>query len=292
MAKITDKIEKRFKTELKKYQNVLAAAKVRDINESDTVTIIKDMLSDVFGYDKYSDITTEYAIKNSYCDLAVKVDNELQFLIEVKAIGLNLKDNHVKQAVDYGANQGIDWVILTNGITWKLFRLYFNKPIEHKLVFEMDLLEYDNKDSRVFDMIFTLSKEGMAKSAIDEYYQKKAALNRFTIAAIMQSEPIIKVIKKELKQIHKNIKVENQELCEIIRNDVIKRDIIEDERSAAVTKRINRTKKAQKKNNCVEISDTKQNQNTTSCSDQSLAESQESELIVENRNISPEHSVE
>jgi len=277
---------------LKKYQAVLAAAKARDINESDTVTIVKDMLADIFGYDKYAEITTEYAIKSTYCDLAIKVDNELRFLIEVKAIGLNLKDNHVKQAVDYGANQGIDWVILTNGITWKLFRLYFNKPIEHKLVFDMDLLEYDNKDSRVFDMIFTLSKEGMAKSAIDEYYQKKAALNRFTIAAIMQSEPIIKVIKKELKQIHKNIKVENNELCEIIRNDVIKRDIIEDERSVAVTKRINRTKKAQKKNNCVEIADAKQGQTIPVCSEKPIEGSHESKPISENSIISPDHAVE
>ena len=50
---IPKKIDDRIKVGLKKYQPVLANAKLRDVGEADTVTIIKDMLSDVFGYDKY-----------------------------------------------------------------------------------------------------------------------------------------------------------------------------------------------------------------------------------------------
>jgi hypothetical protein len=40
-----------------KFQQVLNLAKDRDVNEADTVSIIKDMLADIFGYDKYLDIT-------------------------------------------------------------------------------------------------------------------------------------------------------------------------------------------------------------------------------------------
>ena len=43
---------------LKKFQPIIKKAKAADINESDTVTIIVDMLSDVFGYDKYAEITS------------------------------------------------------------------------------------------------------------------------------------------------------------------------------------------------------------------------------------------
>ena len=56
-------------------------------------------------------------------DLAIKVDGKLALLIEVKAIGLELKDGHVKQAVDYAANQGCDWVVLTNGMIWRVYKL-------------------------------------------------------------------------------------------------------------------------------------------------------------------------
>ncbi|MDI6632248.1 MAG: type I restriction enzyme HsdR N-terminal domain-containing protein [Thermoanaerobacteraceae bacterium] len=112
------KIEDRLKRGIKRYQPILSSAKSRDVNESDTVTIIKDILSDVFGYDKYSEITSEYSIRGTYCDLAIKIDNELRMLIEAKAIGSELKDGFVKQAVDYAANQGIEWVVLTNGDIW------------------------------------------------------------------------------------------------------------------------------------------------------------------------------
>jgi predicted type IV restriction endonuclease len=53
-------------------------------------------------------------------DLATKINGKLQTLIEVKAFGIELKDWQVKQAVDYAANQGVDWVLLTNGLLWRV----------------------------------------------------------------------------------------------------------------------------------------------------------------------------
>ena len=114
MANVPQKVANRVASGIKRFQPVLQAAKSRDVGESDTVTIIVDILADVFGYDKYAEITSEHAIKGTYCDLATKIDGVLQMLIEVKAIGLDLKDQHVKQAVDYAANQGVDWVVLSD----------------------------------------------------------------------------------------------------------------------------------------------------------------------------------
>jgi hypothetical protein len=39
--------------------------------------------------------------------LAVKIDEDIRFLVEAKAIGVLLKDTHVKQAIDYGANREV-----------------------------------------------------------------------------------------------------------------------------------------------------------------------------------------
>ncbi len=107
MANVPSRIADRITSGIKRFQPILAAAKSRDVGESDTVTIVVDMLSDVFGYDKYSEITSEHAIRGTFCDLATKIDGVLQLLIEVKAIGLELKDQHVKQAVDYASNQAL-----------------------------------------------------------------------------------------------------------------------------------------------------------------------------------------
>jgi hypothetical protein len=92
MAGVPKKVADRLSKTVGAFQRILAEAKDRDVNESDTVTIVTDFLANVFGYDKYSDITTEQAIRGTFCDLAVKQDGKVQFLIEVKAIGLTLRD--------------------------------------------------------------------------------------------------------------------------------------------------------------------------------------------------------
>src|SRR5215211_6653457 len=115
MAELPKKVVDRLIAGIKRFQPIVSASKARDDGEADTVMIVTDMLAEVFGYDKYSEVTAEFAIRCTYCDLATKLDGVLQTLIEVKSIGIDLKEQHVKQAIDYAANQGVDWVILTNG---------------------------------------------------------------------------------------------------------------------------------------------------------------------------------
>ena len=76
---ITQKVATRISAELKKYQSVLSNAKQRDVSESDTVLIVADMLADVFGYDKRQHVTTEHAIRGTYVDLAIVVDQDIRF---------------------------------------------------------------------------------------------------------------------------------------------------------------------------------------------------------------------
>jgi hypothetical protein len=60
---------KRQTENIKKYQKIVSQIKKKDANESDTVTVIIDILQDIFGYDKYAEITSEYAIRGTYCAL-------------------------------------------------------------------------------------------------------------------------------------------------------------------------------------------------------------------------------
>ncbi len=92
--------------------------KKRDVSEVDTVVIIGDMMADVLGYEKYVEISTEFAVMGTYVDLAVKVGNDIHFLVEAKAIGIHSQGPACSgKRSDYGANQGIKWPILTNGVT-------------------------------------------------------------------------------------------------------------------------------------------------------------------------------
>src|SRR5687768_4999723 len=123
MPSIPSRVATRLANGLKRFQPIVDASRTRDDGEADTAIIVADVLAEVFGYDKYNKVTAEFAIRGTYCDLAIKLDGTIQTLIEVKAIGSELKDAHVKQAVDYAANQGVDWVMLTNGATWRVYRV-------------------------------------------------------------------------------------------------------------------------------------------------------------------------
>jgi hypothetical protein len=120
MRNIPKRVEDRLITRLKKFQPILAVAKSRDVNESDLVVILNDVFADVFGYDKYFKVTSEFSIRGTFCDLAIKLENKIEVLIEAKAPGIELKDPQIKQAVDYAANQRVDRVVLTNGIQWEV----------------------------------------------------------------------------------------------------------------------------------------------------------------------------
>lgn len=234
---IPTKIFERISSGVKKFQPILTSAKARDVNESDTVVIITDLLSEVFGYDKYSEITTEHVIKKTFCDLAIKIDGKVKLLIEIKAIGLELKDDYIRQAIDYGANSGIEWVILTNGMNWQIYRITFSKPIDKEMVYEINFSNINPKIENHIEPIYYLCKEALGKSLLDEYHSQKQALSKYYIGQMILTETVLDVIKRELKRLTPGVKIENDEIEEVLRSDVIKRDALEGDKAVDAKKK-------------------------------------------------------
>ncbi|MEO8332048.1 MAG: type I restriction enzyme HsdR N-terminal domain-containing protein [Gallionella sp.] len=226
---ISKKVTERITTQVKRFQSILSEAKDRDISESDTVVIIGDMLSEMLGYKKYTEITTEFAIRGTYCDLAVKVDSSVRFLIEAKAVGIDLKDNHIKQAIDYGANHGIEWVILTNGVNWQVYKIHFRQPIDKSLIFEIDILQASPRNPQLLECFGNLSREGFTQSSMTAFFQQQQATSKFSLAALLTSESMLQALRKEIRKISSTIKVEEDFLKFVLQNDVIKRELIDSE---------------------------------------------------------------
>jgi Type I restriction enzyme R protein N terminus (HSDR_N) len=238
MATIPKKVAERLVAGIKRYQPILAAAKTRDVGEADTVTIIKDMLADVFGYDKYAEVTSEFAIRGNFCDLALKIDGQLQTLIEVKAIGLDLKELHVKQAIDYAANQGVDWVLLSNGISWRIYHVIFAKPIDQELVVNLDFSALNPRADADLDLLYLWCKEGWQRSVLGEYHTQKQALSRFFVGAMLQTEPVLDVIRRELRRVSPDVRIDVDQIKNVLVNEVIKRDVLEGDKADEARKKI------------------------------------------------------
>jgi len=240
---ISNKVKDRLVAGIKRFQPILLSAKSRDVNESDTVTIVTDMLGYVFGYEKYSEITSEYAIRGTFVDLAIKLDGSAKMLIEVKAIGSELKDSFAKQAVDYAANQGTEWVVLTNGAIWRIYKVAFTKPIAQELVHEIDFLNLNPKNENHLESLFLLTKEGIGKSVLGEYHAQRQALSRFFIGALLLSDPILDVLRKCLRRVSPDVKVDAEQIKEVLIQEIVKRDVLEGEKAEEAKRKISRSLK-------------------------------------------------
>jgi hypothetical protein len=240
MLKVSKRFLDRAKSHLRRYQRVLESAKARDVNESDTVVIVTDFLAEVLGYDKYSELTTEFAVRSTFCDIATKVDGQLQYLIEVKSAGTDLRDNHLRQAIDYAANQGIEGVILTNGTCWHVHRVYFEQPIRHELVLSIDLLDPAVKPVQHVRDLSLLSREAASAGTMTKFWKQREATSRFVVGQLLLSDPILKLLSREIRTLSGGVRVTPEHLAELLRNEVLKRDVLEGERAGAATKLVRR----------------------------------------------------
>jgi hypothetical protein len=246
-AKIPAKTANRIAAGMKKFQPILNSAKMRDLNESDTAAIVRDILAEVLGYDNYHEITSEHAIRGTYCDLAITVEGQICLLIEVKAVGLELKEAHIKQAIDYAANQGVEWVVLTNGINWKVFRVIFAQPIGQELVMEMEFPAMNPRSMGHVELLYLIAREGMQKSMLVDYHQQRQATNRFMLGAVLLSDPMLRAVRRELLRLAPTSKIQTSEIREALVHEVIKRDILEGEKAEEARKKVQKMASKQAK---------------------------------------------
>lgn len=227
-VKIPKKVQDRLVAGLRRYQPIVRKLAARDISEADTVTVIKDMLSDIFGYDKYAELTSEQQIRGTYCDLAIRVDEKVQYLCEVKSAGTTLNDNHLRQAVNYGAHHGIEWIILSNAIVWKVYRISFAQPIdwEEVVCFDMGTITRSADD---LACLFMLCRESINTDTLEAFHRQAQIVNRYVVAETLLSDAIVGAIRKEFRRIFDGLKVTDQELRILLANEIIKRDALDGE---------------------------------------------------------------
>lgn len=238
MFKISKKTLERFQSTLKSFQSVALSHKQRDVSEADTVTLIKDILADTFGFDKYTELTSEQQIRGTFCDLAVKIDGQIKVLVEVKSAAIELNESHLRQALNYGANEGIEWVVLTNSVDWRLYRIKFTQPIDTEEITRFNLSELNAKNEDDQQKLFLLSKEGIALSAMEAYHTETQTINRFTIGQIILSDTVTKSAQKEFKRLFPTIKIDQQKISDLLFNEVLKREVVEGDKAKEAAQKI------------------------------------------------------
>jgi hypothetical protein len=183
---------------LKGYKKQYLDRNIAELDESGTRLMINHFLSDVLGYLPIEEIKTEYMIKGTYADYVIQNNGIRHFLVEVKALSLLLSEKHLRQTVNYGANEGIEWALLTNGKSFEFYKILFNKPIESRKIFTVDLTDSTNLKQQV-ELLQYLHKDSLLKKGLKTLWNKSEALDPLNIACIIYSKDVLNAIKKIIK---------------------------------------------------------------------------------------------
>lgn len=225
---IPNVVVKRLKSATPRYRDILKKKIEEDLNEADTVTIITDMLEKVFGFDKIEDIRKEFRIQGNYkCDIAVMLKKKVAYLIEVKSIGSTLSNKHIKQAVTYASREGIDNVVLTNGILWQVYRVTLQDKVQNELMFEIDFLNLNLKSKEDLERLFLLCNRGVQRSAIDGFYEHSQVFNKYTLGRLLLTDPVLNVVRREMRKLKDGMRqISLDQIQEKLEQEVIKRDLL------------------------------------------------------------------
>lgn len=112
----------------------------------------------------------------------------------------------ITQVVGYAANAGVEWCVLTNGITYKVYRSTEKAEAPEKLLFEtsIDLKETKGMSiQQVAEQLNSFSRSAMAKGLLDELGQKVFTTGKIRKALeklfIDPPNSLIKLIRARMK---------------------------------------------------------------------------------------------
>jgi predicted type IV restriction endonuclease len=210
----------RLRTAIRRFSKPLADLVDRDANEGDTRLLVTDFLCDGLGFDKYADLTTEYQVKGEFADYGLRLERDLVAFIEVKRVATKLAAKHLRQVEMYAVNEGVEWVILTNGAVWQVYHLTAGLPVVIDLAIEVDLLS-DQTVAQKANQLFYLTRESLKRWQIDALWKTKRATSPRSLADTVLSETVAEAVRKELRR-RTGQNVEATEIARLLRETVLR----------------------------------------------------------------------
>ncbi|HEY4964157.1 MAG TPA: type I restriction enzyme HsdR N-terminal domain-containing protein [Candidatus Saccharimonadales bacterium] len=187
------------RTNLKKYKSKYLRKEFSHLDESATRIMTNSLLTDVLGYKELEEIRTEFRIRGEYADYVIQVGRKKHFVVEVKSIQIDLDEKHLRQSLNYAANEGIDWILLLNGRQIEVYKVNYGKPIASKLVFSLDLLDKDDFKSAA-ELLVYLTKRCVLKAELADFWKRISVLSPPSIAKMLFSEDIARIIRNNIKR--------------------------------------------------------------------------------------------
>ncbi|MEA2647222.1 MAG: hypothetical protein QOE92_2305 [Chloroflexota bacterium] len=211
----------RIKAGIRRFTKPISEAVSRDANEGDTRLLVTDILCDILGYDKYTELTTEYQVRGEFADYGIRIDQDLVAFLECKRAATKLTPKHLRQVEMYAVNEGVEWLILTNAHAWQVYHLSPGMPVRIDLAFETDLLSTDETPSQRSDKLFYLSRESLKRRQIDDLWLTQAATAPKMLAAALLSDNVLAGLRGEIWRRSRR-RVDSRDLARLLAEGVIR----------------------------------------------------------------------
>lgn len=146
-----------------------------DLKELPTRTIFIDVLLQAIGWDVRNPDEVELecpTIDGKSVDYALKIERKPVLFLEAKPLNDPLRDvKSITQVVGYAANAGVEWCVLTNGVTYKVYHSTEKAEAPEKLLFDVSLDTKENRGmsiQQVAERFSRLSRDSIAKGVLDD----------------------------------------------------------------------------------------------------------------------------
>lgn len=215
----------RVRSGIRKFAKPLNDLIERDANEGDTRMLVNRMLTDVLGFDEFGELTTEYAVKGEFADYGIRIDRDLVAFVEVKRVATKLGAKHLRQAQMYAVNEGVEWIILTNGADWRVYHLSAGLPVEIDLALDVNLVGGEPFGKKV-DQLFYLTRESLKKKQLDEVWKARRATSPKSLASVITSPAVAEAVRRELRRATGQ-RVEIDDIIRLLRETVVRPDCLD-----------------------------------------------------------------
>ena len=131
--------------------------------------------------------------------------------------------------------------MLTNGICSRVYHIIFAKPIDQELVVDIDFSVMNSRSVNDVELLYLWCKEGCRRSILDECHTQKQALSRFFIGAMLQTNAVLEVVRRELRRVSPDVRIDMEQIKNVLANEVIKREVMDGDKATEARKKISRS---------------------------------------------------
>lgn len=148
-------------------------AKSDGLNEQNTKATLIEPVLRALGWDveDVEEVVREYSPKrrDKPVDYALLVLREPRLLVEAKALDENLDDRRwANQIMGYAAVAGVEWIVLTDGNHYRIYKALESVRVEDKLLCAVSVTDDKPECSEILGL---LSKDQLKTNRIDELWK-------------------------------------------------------------------------------------------------------------------------